>query len=67
MPRLRLAAITKAVKAVEAAGQRIGRVEVKPDGTVVVHTVDQRDQSNNVLPIAGDNEWDEVLKPAGSR
>ncbi|MBN9472079.1 MAG: hypothetical protein J0J10_25265 [Bosea sp.] len=70
MPRAPVsqASITRTVKAVAGAGVRVGRVEIKPDGTIVVHTIDA-DSPPVMLPVqSGEaNEWDEVLEPEGSR
>lgn len=67
MSRLRQTAITKTVKAVATAGQRIARVEVKPDGTVIIHTLDPAgDRAILSGGTGSDNEWDEVLQPAAA-
>jgi hypothetical protein len=49
----RPAAVTKAVKAVRAAGVDIVRVEVARDGRIVIVSVDHE-------PKAEVNEWDRV-------
>lgn len=69
MPRAPVssASIVRTVKAVASAGVPIGRVEVKPDGTIIIHTVDDAAPSA-MLPAAREvNEWDEALDPEGSR
>lgn len=61
------ASITRSVKAVASAGVQIGRVEIKPDGTIVIHTVDDTAQAA-MLPETGEaNEWDDLLEPEASR
>jgi hypothetical protein len=69
MPRAPVssACITRSVKAVASAGVPIGRIEIRPDGTIIIHTVD--DPAPGVmLPAAREvNEWDKALDPEGSR
>lgn len=70
MPRAPVtqATITRSVKAVASAGVHVGRVEIKPDGTIVIHTVDGESRSGILPEQPGEpNEWDEVLEPEGSR
>lgn len=70
MPRALVsqASITRTVKAVASAGVPVGRVEIKPDGTIVIHSVDADLRPGMIPPISGEpNEWDEVLEPEGSR
>lgn len=66
MPRapISTANITRTVKAVASAGVHVGRVEIKPDGTIVIHTIDETPRPT-MLPetSGGPNEWDEVLQP----
>lgn len=69
MPRAPVtqATITRTVKAVASAGVPVGRVEIKPDGTIIIHTVDDA-ASPAMLGTSGEpNEWDEVLDPEGSK
>ncbi|KUL95970.1 hypothetical protein DK26_08000 [Bosea sp. WAO] len=70
MPRAPVsqASITRTVKAVASAGVHVGRVEIKPDGTIVIHTVDADSRPGMLPAISGEpNEWDEVLEPEASR
>jgi hypothetical protein len=70
MPRAPItqATITRTIKAVASAGVHVGRVEVKPDGTIVIHTVDDAEPPAKLPADSGEpNEWDEVLEPEGSR
>lgn len=61
------ASITRTVKAVTSAGVRVGRVEIKPDGTIVVHAIDGESAPVILPEQSGEaNEWDEVLQPAGA-
>jgi hypothetical protein len=46
------ATITRTLKAVQAAGLPVGRVEVAPDGKVIVIT------DGSGVPKAGANDWD---------
>ena len=46
------ATITRAVKAVQAAGLPVERVEIDPDGKVIVIT------DGSGVPKAGANDWD---------
>lgn len=46
--------VTRAVKAVEAAGLRVGRIEIDPNGKIVILTVEQTKGAES-------NEWDNVL------
>jgi hypothetical protein len=48
--------VRRAVEAVRAAGEAVSRVEVGPDGKVVV-VIDKPECSGNKI----NNEWDEVL------
>jgi hypothetical protein len=69
MPRAPIssASITRSVKAVASAGVPIGRVEIKPDGTIIIHTVDDAAPSVMLPATQEVNEWDEALDPEGSR
>lgn len=69
MPRAPVtqATITRTVKAVASAGVHVGRVEVKPDGTIVIHTVDDAVPQAILGGSVEPNEWDEVLEPEASR
>lgn len=60
--------IARTMRAAVRAGVNVGRVEIHPDGSVVIHMVD-RDSARPILPASegeGSNEWDEVL-PGGQR
>ncbi len=48
----------RAVRAAEAAGQHVDRVECCPDGKIIVHT------SKNPQKAPRANEWDTVLDEA---
>lgn len=69
MPRapVSFASITRTVKAVASAGVHVGRVEVKPDGTIVIHTIDAARPQVMLAESEGENEWDEVLEPEASQ
>jgi hypothetical protein len=54
----RQADVTKAVKAVVAAGVDIARVEIDATGKIVIVTGKPETQENG--PRAGSNEWDSV-------
>lgn len=65
MPRavVTCASITRSVKAVASAGVPVGRVEIKPDGTIIIHTVDEP-APVVMLPAPQEaNEWDDLLEP----
>ncbi len=47
------ATITRAVKAVQAAGLPVERVEIAPDGKVIVFA-----ENGSGAPKAGANDWD---------
>ena len=47
------ATITRAVKAVQAAGLPVERVEIDPDGKVIVFA-----ENGSGAPKAGANDWD---------
>ncbi len=46
--------VTRALKGVEKAGMRVGRVEITPHGKIVI-------QSQSDADIRIRNEWDDVL------
>lgn len=46
--------VTRALKGVEKAGMRVGRVEITPNGKIVIQSQD--DSDNRIR-----NEWDDVL------
>jgi hypothetical protein len=48
--------LTRAVRGVEKGGMRVGRVEITPDGRIVLLT-------DSVAAPISDNPWDEDLKP----
>ena len=52
--RFRQSDVTRAVKGAEAAGMHIGRIEIDPNGKIVI-------LSEAAAPSARDNPWDEVL------
>jgi hypothetical protein len=54
----RQADVTKAVKAVVAAGVDIARIEIDAAGKIVIVTGKPETQDNE--PRAGSNEWDSV-------
>ncbi|HEY9359190.1 MAG TPA: hypothetical protein VIQ50_02055 [Xanthobacteraceae bacterium] len=49
--------VTRAVKAVTAAGVHIARIEIDKSGKIVIITADQPDRLGN---MAEANEWDRV-------
>jgi hypothetical protein len=49
--------VTRAVKAVAAAGVHIGRVEVDKAGKIVIFALDATDQPGKSTEV---NEWDRV-------
>jgi hypothetical protein len=58
----RLQDVTRAVRAVRAAGLSVGRVEVdRTTGRIAVIVADPAVEAPPLAPAAGDqNEWDEV-------
>jgi hypothetical protein len=48
--------LKRAVKGVEEAGVRVGRIEIAPDGKIVIIPVGQVPKS-----AANGNSWDDVL------
>jgi len=69
MPRAPVtqAVIVRTVQAVERAGLRVGRVEVRPDGTIIVHSVDGEAEPAMLAASPEANEWDAVLEPEASQ
>jgi len=69
MPRATVtqAVIVRTVQAVERAGLRICRVEVRPDGTIIVHSVDGGADHAMLAASAEANEWDTLLVPEASQ
>jgi hypothetical protein len=57
------ASITRSVKAVASAGVHVGCVEIKPDGTIIIHTVDAAPPKVITAAKAEVNEWDDLLEP----
>lgn len=53
--RFRQADLSRAIKAAQAAHFRIGRIEIDPNGKIVI-------LSESAAPSAAANEWDEVLR-----
>jgi hypothetical protein len=49
--------VTRAVKAVTAAGVHIARIEIDKSGKIVIITADEPDSLNKVTEA---NEWDRV-------
>jgi hypothetical protein len=49
--------ITRAVRGVEKAGIRVGRVEIDRDGRIVILS------ESAAPPAAAPNPWDDELKP----
>lgn len=56
--KFRQSELSRAIKAVEGAGLHVCRIEVEPDGKIVVLT-DGR--SNGTQQSNTENEWDAVL------
>lgn len=52
--RFKQADVTRAYKALTSAGMRVGRVEIDPNGKIVM-------LSERMAPRKGPNEWDDVL------
>lgn len=46
--------VTRAVKGVEKAGVRVGRVEITPNGKIIIQSQGDADDRTR-------NEWDDVL------
>lgn len=59
---VRQADVKRAVKAALEAGMRIGAVVVKPDGTLLIRSVDGESPKTFTPPPEGENEWDVVLQ-----
>jgi hypothetical protein len=55
--------VKAAIKAVEAAGHEVARVEIERDGRIVVILVRSADRPADHAPPAA-NEWDEILESA---
>jgi len=53
--RFKQADLTRAVRGAQKAGMRVGRVEIDPNGRIVI-------LSDNGPAPAGANEWDVVLR-----
>lgn len=53
--RFRQSDVTRAVKGAQAGGLRVGRVEIDPNGKIVI-------LSESVAPPAQRNDWDDVLR-----
>lgn len=53
--RFKQADLTRAVRGVEAAGVRVGRIEIDPNGKIVI-------LSEKTGKPGAANEWDEVLQ-----
>jgi hypothetical protein len=49
--------VTKAVKAVSAAGVHIARIEIDKTGKIVIITVEATDQPGEITET---NEWDRI-------
>jgi len=56
------AAIKRAVEGVKSGGERVTAVEIRPDGSLRVLTVDPP-ESAPYPAKEGPNEWDVVLRP----
>jgi hypothetical protein len=48
--------LKRAVKGVEEAGMRVGRVEIDPNGKIVIFPIGTAPK-----PATGGNSWDDVL------
>jgi hypothetical protein len=53
--RFKQSDLTRAYKALSGAGMRVGRVEIDPNGKIVI-------LSDAVAPAGKANSWDDVLK-----
>lgn len=53
--RFKQSDLVRAIKAAEAAGMRVGRFEIDPNGRIVVFRA-------NAADLSGPNEWDDVLR-----
>jgi hypothetical protein len=54
----RQADVTKAMRAVAAAGVAVARIDIEPDGKIVITT----GSGEATAPAPPGNPWDEVLK-----
>ncbi|MBI0475019.1 hypothetical protein D9601_06550 [Sphingomonas sp. MA1305] len=52
--RFRQEDVTRALKGAVAAGMRVGRIEIDPNGRIVI-------LSETAAPTADRNSWDDVL------
>lgn len=52
--RFRQADVTRAIKAATAAGMRVGRIEIDPNGRIVI-------LPESATPSRGKSSWDDVL------
>ncbi|MGR6327704.1 hypothetical protein ACU5AX_01425 [Sphingomonas sp. XXL09] len=52
--RFRQEDVTRALKGAVAAGMRVGRIEIEPNGRIVI-------LSETAAPTADRNSWDDVL------
>lgn len=54
--RFKEADVVRAVRGATKAGMRVGRVEIDPNGKIVI-------LSESIAPAVERNEWDEELNP----
>lgn len=56
--RFKQSDLTRAIKAAEAAGLQVGRIEIAPDGRIVLHAA-----SASGPPVRlRENSWDDLLQ-----
>lgn len=56
--RFKQSDLTRAIKAVEAAGMHVGRIEIDPNGRIVLHAVTA---SGTAMPRR-ESSWDDLLR-----
>ncbi|TYC83757.1 hypothetical protein [Novosphingobium sp. BW1] len=56
--RFKQSDITRAIKAAEAAGMHVGRIEIDPNGRIILHAV----SAPGTVMFQRENSWDDLLR-----